>query len=690
MEPEYSSSPQRTPANKAVSEPSVTEVIEGSHQTFHSDGWQQIESINTPSLDAEAQGPEPEIAADFGAMLDDEIAAVKKQIKTLEDQSEDSSFAQATSLYLTALQSSYRELQATSPHLSGELIIGMGESKACRELCSIASSQHETPSPIEHQAIKLAMGNVDWQAIPIDEANRLFDSVTGTYKYTEDGIAATEPSWKDLSNSPIHQLLENIPTKKMQELFLYTDEDDRPSAFARYIDTDTNSDSQLVHKAKFFLETTKPERGLIDMQHHPVIARLVDRLGGPAAAKIVDGEQSLVTLPLDGGSENEIAMQPEAIDQHNNRYERAIQDYLVLNLGLSRELITAISDAMKSRLQRAVTSEPIDPNTINPEAQPSSSMIYQRSGVLSAMLRIGENVRTIGAETIERLHSELGIVNIDRYSPEDLQTMVKLLDKDPATIENLQNGDVMTVFSDAYGDWNGAFTHSLDNVRRDNGRSLLFEIAKPSDLYRHMIFLKQRGIKPSSLSINAHGSPGLTYFGSSSVGAGFYLAAGYLGHTEDEEMNNKNVDVSLYQANLSRLFSEEFFQPSKGIDDAADWIGSTQLIINSCSSDVSNEEWLHSTAEVIAAKTAKPRGDDALSVIAASDVLYVKSTPEGLHFVNSDDQGIGVKLTAEILPPTKKEKITAALKGQQAQNKLSLVRTNYAVVPVSNTFRKVA
>ena len=661
-------------------------VVEGSHHTFHPDGWQQIEASNTPASNT----PDTDTTLfDYGASFDKEIADAKQGVKEIQEKGGDSSFAQATAQYLLALQSSYRHLQVTEPHLSPELVVSIGEARACRELCSAASASAfgNAESP-EFKAIDLAASSIDWEKLPTDEADTLIDSLTGTYKAKEDAIVQHEHPWKEGSSSPIHSIIEAIPTPEARKLFLHTNEDGSLSALARYIDNEPSTSSQLVHTARLFLSAMQSEHGLADMHHHPVIARLIDKLGGPESADIIDGEYKITKLPSDERFDQK-TFTHEDVDAHNKTYDHSIQEYFMSSLTLPRDLITTMSSAMKSRLKRSITIDAAE-TTDQGKTPASSESIYERASVVKAMLRIGENVRVLGAETIERLHRELGVVNLDRYNPEDLQTMVKLLDKDPATIEHLQQGDVLTVLSDAQGDWNGAFNNSLDNVRRSTGRSLMFEITKPSDFYRHMLFLKQRGIKPSALSIDAHGLPGLTQFGSSTLNGGFFLTSGYHSPNANPEVEKKNLNVSLFEANIPRLFSNEFFQPSRGIDDAGDWIGSTQIIINSCSSDVSNDEWLQSTAETIAKRSAKYRGEDRFNVIGATDVLYVRNSPLGLRFTNEADEGIGVKLTGEVIPPTKKERILAALKSQKAPEKLNIIRTNYAVIPVSNSLRKVA
>ncbi len=663
------------------------EIIEGSHHDFHPDGWEQIESIKNVSQTPNNTEHSNDGVFDFGASLDAGIAEARDAANNFEAKSEDALYARATQHYLTTLQQSYRELQVTAPHLSADLLKDIGEARACRELCSVAA-QGDSLDRIDTMAIELAVTNINWNAIPIEEVNATFDSIAGTFKASEDKIAKQEPRWQKVSNSPAQTLLGTIPTHRMQELFLYTQEDGSPSAFARYIDADSVSESQLVQKAKFFMLTTDPENGLETMQGNPVIDRLITKLGGPEAARIVYGESEIVMLPTFTSPEN-APLNLEAVDAHNAQHERAIQDYLLRDVALSTSLISSISDAIKSRLRIAVNSPSPDTDSTDTAQALTSEMVYDAKAVTASMLRIGENVRTLGAENIERLHTELGVTNLDRYNPEDLETLVKLLDNDPATIENLKNGDVMAIMSDTYGDWNGAFNESLDHVRRDSGRALLFEVSKPSDFYRHMILLKQRGIKPSSLSINAHGLPGLTQFGGSDISKGFYLAAGWIDQSTEE--SKKSLNVSLYEASLPRLFSDEFFQPSRGIDDAADWIGSTQIIINSCSSDVANEDWTYSTAETIATRAAKtPDSETRFSVIGASDVLYVENSPTGLRFMDKDGKGIGVKIDAKIVPPARQNKILSALKRQKTENQLLITRSSYAVIPTSNTLRKVA
>ena len=666
------------------------QVVEGSHQQFHDDSWKHIESLSAPSHKeqvADEANEQSQQSIDFGAVIDEDIADATKRAEGLEAQGQDASYAHATIKYLKALQLSYRDLQANSPHLTTDLLKDIGEARACRELCSEAAS-HDTLTDLDTGAIYLALKNVSWARIPTDEGNKLFDSLAGTFKKAEQALTQTEQPWAMTSRSPVHRALSSADPETVRKLFLYSTEDEPLSAFARYIDGDVDTDGQLIRNARFFIKKTQPGRSLTEMQDHPVIARLVDRLGGPAAAKVVEGQNDIIDLLRIETPKSDAT--PEQIDTHNAHYEQVIQTYLASNLGLSRKLIRAISSATKSRLKKPLDMAQPDANDSTAPTPKSSEMIYMSYLVTDSLLRMGENIRKLGVKTIERLHSELGVVNLDRYIPEDLQTMQKLLDKDPATIEQLQNGDVMAVMCDAYGDYNGAFNTTIHEVRRESGRSLPFEIAKPSDLYRHMLFLKQRGIKPSSLNINAHGRPGMTNFGSSTFGNGFYLSADQISSRDKADPDNLNV--SLLDANLARLFSDEFFQPSRGVDDAGDWQGSIHIVINSCSSDVASDESTRSTAETIATAIAKTADREKFSVYGATGVLYVENTPMGLRFKDKDNKGIGVRINAEVISPSRKETILGALKlqkRQDIQSELVVTRTNYAVIPISNKIRTV-
>jgi hypothetical protein len=208
------------------------------------------------------------------------------------------------------------------------------------------------------------------------------------------------------------------------------------------------------------------------------------------------------------------------------------------------------------------------------------------------------------------------------YNPEDLEGMSKLLDGDSEHIKHLQEGDVTVVFADATGDYNGAFTDVLRAYQTDGRRTILFEVSRPTDFYRRMSMLKQLGIKPSTIVMAAHGSPGATSFGLPD--RGFNLTT----NKHVAEMTSSNDAFILDEARLDRIASDEFMQPSRGIDDPADKIGRRSFIFNSCSSDVKFMGALPSTIETITRAINRPDVD----TYGASDVNYSVPLPDAVGF----------------------------------------------------------
>ncbi|MFZ2544799.1 MAG: hypothetical protein WAW80_02385 [Candidatus Saccharimonadales bacterium] len=242
--------------------------------------------------------------------------------------------------------------------------------------------------------------------------------------------------------------------------------------------------------------------------------------------------------------------------------------------------------------------------------------------------RVKESVNAVGPDTIVRLHEQLGLVNIDNYAPEDLQSLVKLLDGNQEYIKQLQNGDVTVAFADAYGDHNGALSQTFDAYRRDNGKTLMFEISSPSDLYRRMIMLKKLGIKPSTLAVSAHGRPGGTDFGNK-TGGDF----GVVSSEMVSSVYNDRRSFNLADARLDRIAGDEFMQVSKGIDDGLDVTGRRRIIINSCSSDVEFNAGVPSTAETV----ARTVGRDDVDVYGASDTMYFQDKDGDISFLGMKD-----------------------------------------------------
>lgn len=188
----------------------------------------------------------------------------------------------------------------------------------------------------------------------------------------------------------------------------------------------------------------------------------------------------------------------------------------------------------------------------------------------TSLLKAKANIETLGADEIVNIRRACGIVNLDGYTPAQLQRMARIIEDDPAAIEHIQAGDSTVYLTDAKGDHNGAYAGGR-KWEGESGRALFFEIIRPSDFYRHMLFLQKRGIKPSTVIVNAHGQPGKMGFGDEAQRR-FRVGNGYTG-----------ADFSLPEAVGIKRLAEDFMQNSRGIDDDEASVGRRKLLLLSCS-----------------------------------------------------------------------------------------------------------
>ena len=122
-------------------------------------------------------------------------------------------------------------------------------------------------------------------------------------------------------------------------------------------------------------------------------------------------------------------------------------------------------------------------------------------------------------ERCAALFHSFGIVNFDRYSESQLDTMYKLTQGDPAVGQQLQGTKVTLGVIDALADHNGAMDSKPRQIAEAFGDDnvLFAEASSPMGYYRSLLTLNRLGIKPSSLVITAHGMPGSFSLGSGLV-----------------------------------------------------------------------------------------------------------------------------------------------------------------------------
>ena len=164
------------------------------------------------------------------------------------------------------------------------------------------------------------------------------------------------------------------------------------------------------------------------------------------------------------------------------------------------------------------------------------------------------HLEALGPNIIEQLQRRLGLINLDRYPRTQLHLLSALLSSDKSTIERLHRRDVRVVLADATGDVTGDLINIYDHFEEKSGTTLLFEVTKPSDFYRHLLFLDDYDIHPSTLVFAAHGTPKILQFGQGAQA--FDLAI--RGNAEAPEHT-----VNLSQSSLERI-AREFMITGRG------------------------------------------------------------------------------------------------------------------------------
>lgn len=203
-----------------------------------------------------------------------------------------------------------------------------------------------------------------------------------------------------------------------------------------------------------------------------------------------------------------------------------------------------------------------------------------------------------GADRIRRISQFAGIVGIDAYSVEQLERMDAFAADPKGFAEKLKNHDVSVMMVNRVGDHNGVMTRAaseFDDAGKD--RMLFFEIASAADILKAMALLNKYGIKPSTLILSAHSSPGrfvvadermrdlprrdvLTIAGRKAV-AMANIAPDLAPGAKEYSMHGMR--------GMARAV-EDYMQPSRGIDDDAGSVGRKKIIFYACHSGAEAEQ----------------------------------------------------------------------------------------------------
>ncbi len=239
-----------------------------------------------------------------------------------------------------------------------------------------------------------------------------------------------------------------------------------------------------------------------------------------------------------------------------------IGNFLQLPTSMYRRYVTAA----KTRL-RAEGSGLVDPEELRKELH----------GFI-------DNALYIGPEWTSRLHEELYVDNLWMYTKPELDIMRDVLERDPATIQYLQNGDVTVVIVDSAGDHNGAF---MDRARLKNmyakksQRTLTFEI--PSNLlglYRLGAKLNTCGIAPSRVVFGVHGQVGKAYVGGPGEGTILHTDVKKRGYIKARRAGDAQ-QINLHDTQVGR-FLQRLTQAHRGIDSEEGSVGETDIILVTC------------------------------------------------------------------------------------------------------------
>lgn len=338
-----------------------------------------------------------------------------------------------------------------------------------------------------------------------------------------------------------------------------------------------------------------------------------------------------------------IARLPEILDSGDLRevfnYNYGLQSEgvnILLDAGLAPEIATEYMKATAIRLR-------FDSNF----GQIGSVMNVEK--LRDELWQTMQKMYYLGPETLNRLNQTFGLENIWRYSALELDTLVALDRNDPDKIDWLREGDVTVVFEDLRNDYNGAMTE-YNNYFKPSGRTIRFELTNPSDIYRRMAYLKKRGIKPATFVYGAHGEPGKTHAGEIKTKdhdtETVFAASAYFTSKESSYRSN---EIAIQQTQFGRLV-RDYMQPNRGIDCDPENVGRKQVILSTCSGDVSYDDgWdqYHSIAEAVASSLKE--GDDNVDIYAGRDIIseYLSAPGKIMFKGKSDDRSATNKLVVE-------------------------------------------
>lgn len=298
-----------------------------------------------------------------------------------------------------------------------------------------------------------------------------------------------------------------------------------------------------------------------------------------------------------------------------------LRDCMGIPLSISKEYERSL---MKRTLKRDENDEVIPAN--DPGAG-IDAMKWRESLDAAA-----EAVQNMSTSELMLLREDLGIVNYDRYTSDQLETMSKLLNGDPATIRLFLESDSQMMFGDADGDHNGAMTND-PRLFGSKMPTIFSEVHNIVDLYKPLVSLARKtGIKPCVLAYSLHGLPGA--MGIRDFPRRFELVTWPTAIGEKPNTKRKYEQYNVDEAVGLGDFLAFYMQPHSVTGDRT-------LLFLSCSQAVGHNG-LPSLPEVVLSKTnlndsvvaRAPR--TAVSVSAKNDTLRFYDTEQRMEVPSVD------------------------------------------------------
>ncbi|HSX06751.1 MAG TPA: hypothetical protein VLG92_03460 [Candidatus Saccharimonadia bacterium] len=269
-----------------------------------------------------------------------------------------------------------------------------------------------------------------------------------------------------------------------------------------------------------------------------------------------------------------------------------------------------------------------------------------------------ENTDKLGLTAVQQLHRHAGIINFDYYTAEQLEVMNKTIEYDGQTLEHLREGDLTVVFVDALGDHNGALSTVSSIYGKPSGRTLFFEIHSPEDYDKYKAFLRTRDLKPSTIVLANHGSPGYLAIGNGQrKEKSWRVVKDHEGHEVVTEVEEDRVGYAVTNEQGTLTSGEQerekfpilsvvgdlrmYMQPSRGIDDSWKDAGYCKIILNACSQDkLVPPTTTTPEREPVTETIARAVGPDTM-IVGGNKVIGLDATEKGLKMVGFERQPDG-------------------------------------------------